>query len=67
MPKYAKDEIVKILDADDEDGIGEEVWQCINCGAYAVSAESVKHHNGCKPGEAERWENFYEQANDEEV
>jgi len=42
----------------DEDGF--DSFSCINCGAYAEKPEDIKHHKGCCPGEAKKWEEFYE-------
>ena len=39
---------------------------CLDCGATADIADAVVHYPTCKPGEAIRWEKFYEQT-DEEV
>lgn len=39
------------------------VYNCNNCGAHSLtSPEDIKHHDGCKPGEAKRWEKHYEDA-----
>lgn len=43
-----------------------DIHQCDNCGAYAPKAENIKHHATCTPGEAKKWEKFYEEANAEE-
>ena len=49
-------------------GDGEEVLQCTNCGAHTLTGKKsdIKHHKTCTPGEARKWEKFYEQANAEE-
>lgn len=62
---YPKNEFTKVLDKDDEDGFGEDVWSCNNCGAYASSIENIKHHTTCKQGEAKHWEDFYEKLHEE--
>lgn len=49
-----------------DDGIGQGVWTCDNCGAYSATKETVKHHTFCRPGECKRWEKFYSEANAEE-
>ena len=59
-------ESTRVLDKDDPDGFGEDVYSCNNCGAYAPGIELIIHHKGCKLGEAKRWEEFYEKANAEE-
>jgi len=41
------------------------VHQCINCGAYAKEIDQIKHYESCKPGEAKKWEMFYEYAEKE--
>lgn len=44
----------------------EDVWQCNDCGAHADKPENVKHHDTCVPGESQKWEEFYNKANEEE-
>lgn len=39
---------------------------CLDCGATADIPQAVIHYVTCTPGEAKRWEEFYEQT-DEEV
>ena len=38
-----------------------DVFQCVDCGAYADRPEDVKHHASCIPGESAHWETFYEE------
>jgi hypothetical protein len=42
------------------------MYVCNNCGAHALLEDEIQHHPTCTPGEAKRWEEFYEKANDEE-
>ena len=35
--------------------------QCMDCGAYAAVGTALAHYKTCKPGEAEKWENYYDQ------
>ena len=42
-----------------------EIHSCNNCGAYADKPENVKHHETCTPGEAKKWEKYYEENQDE--
>lgn len=56
-----------IPDSADVVKIDEGVFQCLDCGAHAKTAEQVVHHPTCEPGDARRWENFYEKANEEET
>ena len=70
------------IDADTEDGevcaqckvqanytrVFANIWQCNDCGAHAEGgSQCIKHHPTCKPGESERWEKHYTEANAEEV
>ena len=43
-----------------------KVCCCDNCGAFASKPEDIKHHSTCKPGESKFWQDFYENANEEE-
>lgn len=43
-----------------------DIWQCINCGAYAEKKEDIDHFPSCSPGEAKRWEEFYSKIEEEE-
>jgi rubrerythrin len=43
-----------------------DVWQCNDCGAYADKKENIQHHPTCVPGEAKKWEEFYDAANRED-
>lgn len=61
--KYPADEIQQATSIA-EDGF--DTWQCINCGAYAETIDKIQHADNCKPGEARKWEKFYEDANAEE-
>lgn len=48
---------ITAIDAHHDDGT---VWGCNNCGASSLEgADQIKHHSGCKPGEAAYWANFY--------
>lgn len=46
-----------------EDGI----YQCIDCGTFVIDNEhhdednpaSIQHFEGCTPGDADRWEKYY--------
>ena len=59
--KVPPDEITH-LDEDDMD-----VWSCNNCGAHSLTGpEDIKHHTTCIPGEAKYWEEFYQNADDED-
>jgi hypothetical protein len=40
------------------------MWICNDCGAYAPTAREVKHHATCQPGDARKWAEFYEKANE---
>lgn len=44
-----------------------DVWQCVDCGAYADTISQVVHHETCIPGESDRWERFYTDANRDEI
>ncbi len=35
------------------------VYECINCGAYSQTPETIDHYSNCQPGEGKRWEEFY--------
>ncbi|KKM07483.1 hypothetical protein LCGC14_1733400, partial [marine sediment metagenome] len=35
--------------------------QCNDCGDYAEHELLIKHYSSCSPGEAEYWENYYNQ------
>lgn len=45
---YIKDDFTPIPEAN--------VWVCNNCGAYGCHTDYIKHHSGCKAGEAKWWE-----------
>lgn len=38
------------------------VYVCNNCGAQAETIAEIEHHSGCKPGEADKWAEYYEKA-----
>ena len=42
----------------------DNIWQCNDCGAHAATKEQVKHHDTCKPGESQKWEEFYGEEDD---
>lgn len=58
----ANNEVTEIKLEDDD-----SVFVCDNCGAYASRAEDIIHYGSCTPGEAKKWERFYEEANEEEA
>lgn len=35
-------------------------WVCNDCGASHEIADFIQHSKSCKPGDAKKWENFYE-------
>lgn len=37
-------------------------YLCKNCGAQAKEKSQIKHHATCTPGEADKWEKFYKDA-----
>jgi len=37
---------------------------CVDCGAYAEVDTLLNHHVSCNPGDAKKWEEFYEKANE---
>jgi hypothetical protein len=43
------------------------MYVCNNCGAHALQEKDIEHHPTCVPGEAKKWEEFYEKANEEEI
>ena len=44
-----------------------DIWQCMDCGAHAKTAEAIQHHATCQPGESKRWQEFYaDQPEDED-
>ena len=43
----------------------DDVCVCNNCGAHAETEAGIKHFKTCKPGEAKKWEKFYEEGNKE--
>ena len=43
-----------------------DIWQCMDCGAHAKTAEKIEHHDSCKAGESKQWEEFYANAEEEE-
>lgn len=45
--------------------IEDDVCVCNNCGAHASSEKKVKHYKTCRAGESKRWENFYNQNQEE--
>ena len=40
---------------------------CNNCGASALKNTPLEHHDTCRPGEAAKWERYYEEAEPEET
>ena len=34
---------------------------CNDCGAYATTDEDIKHHASCVPGDAAKWETYYDE------
>ncbi len=42
------------------------IVQCNDCGASAEHELLVKHYSSCSPGEAEYWENYYNQDSSED-
>ena len=56
-----KDEDFIFIKTDDIGGM----WNCCNCGAFHVRKDMIKHYGSCQPGEAEYWEKFYTEANEE--
>lgn len=45
------------------DGLPFDMVTCVSCGAFATHTQDpsrIKHYEVCKPGEAERWEKYYE-------
>lgn len=43
------------------------VHQCNNCGAFAGAIKDINHYPACQPGEAKKWEHFYNDTNHEET
>ena len=43
-----------------------DIYQCIDCGAYADKENDIKHHDSCTEGEAKKWENFYKNNQEED-
>jgi hypothetical protein len=44
-----------------------KVWQCVDCGASSERSETdIRHHQTCKPGEAERWRKYYNGTDDDD-
>ena len=35
---------------------------CNDCGAVATEKDEVQHYRTCKPGDAQRWEEYYSQS-----
>ena len=45
-----------------------DVWSCTNCGAHSLTGpEDIKHHDTCVPGDAKRWEKWYDENPDEDT
>lgn len=42
-------------------------WVCDDCGAHARTQHQVQHHSSCVPGSSEKWRNYYNQQEPEEV
>lgn len=49
----------------DEDSV--HVVVCNDCGAYAATKEAIAHYSSCKPGEAKRWEKYYEKSDEARI
>jgi hypothetical protein len=45
----------------------DEIFVCNDCGAYGESAEAVQHFPDCTPGESEKWREFYNQPDPEDL
>lgn len=56
----------KVLDKDDEDGFGQDVWVCNDCGAHEQRPEAIKHHKSCQPGDSEKWKQYYAEFSEED-
>jgi len=41
-----------------------DIVTCNDCGAYAPKGTPLEHYISCVPGEAKKWEEFYEKANE---
>jgi len=41
------------------------VYQCNDCGAYAEDPREVEHHATYTPGESKKWEQIYEEGEEE--
>jgi uncharacterized C2H2 Zn-finger protein len=64
---YNSDQFCHIFEQFPEDpSCNVDKWQCINCGALADTVQEIKHFPGCNPGEAKKWEDFYNEAYEEE-
>ena len=48
------------------DGISIHVVQCADCGAHSNDGEpeNIVHNRTCKPGESQKWANFYAKEDD---
>ena len=46
--------------------VDEGIWVCNDCGAHADTTKNIKHHGTCHPGESDKRERFYNDANEEE-
>lgn len=57
MPEYQKSDFECVM---------ADIWQCVNCGAHASAIDKIAHFAGCEPGEAAKWEKFYEYAEEED-
>jgi len=44
---------------------GIDMYVCNNCGADSVDPLTIKHHKGCKPGDAKFWKDFYSEEGGE--
>ena len=65
---YGSDQFFHIVEKfDDEPACNVDKWQCVNCGAIADTVQQIVHYQGCKPGETKKWEQFYNEAHDEEL
>ncbi len=53
-----------------------DVYQCSDCGAYVLrdtedatafdpENPNIKHFDGCVPGDAKRWEEYYNKVDEE--
>lgn len=39
------------------------VHVCDNCGAHSDEIKTITHYDSCTPGEAKKWEKYYNDTN----